>query len=153
MVLFPYVISILLLWPDSSCHALSFTGLRPSGMYTLAYTQPSLWLVYCIISQIQRLTQALRFLGPLAYTRTPNYSTPMLLFSSHYHYNAIRATYQRIDLQALFAARPDCAFWFTFRSWVYGHALITLTIGFASAAMALSSRQSSHNILITGSHM
>ena len=68
MVLFPYVISILLLWPDSSCHALSFTGLRPSGMYTLAYTQPSLWLVYCIISQIQRLTQARRFLGPLAYT-------------------------------------------------------------------------------------
>ena len=37
-------------------------------MYTLIYTPPSLWLVYCIISQIQRLTQARRFLSPLAYT-------------------------------------------------------------------------------------
>ena len=148
MVLSPYVIWILLIWPDASCHALSFTGLRPPGMYTLVYTQPSLWLVYCIISQIQRLMQARRFLGPLAYTDAQLLNAHVLVFLA-----SVMRFAQHIDLQALFAARPDCAFWFTFRSWFSATRSLHSRLAFASAAMALSSRQSSHNILITGSHM
>ena len=144
---------ILLIWPDVSCHALSFTGLRPSGMYALACMPPALWLDYCILSQIQRLTQARRFPGPLAYTRTPNYSTPMLLFSSHHHH------YVQCDSRNILIYRPFlppgliAPFGFRFVRGFRSTRSLYSRLAFASAAMALSSRQSSHNILITGSHM
>ena len=60
---------------------------------------------------------------------------------------------QRIDLQALLPPGLIAPFGFRFVRGFRSTRSLYSRSAFASAAMALSSRQSSHNILITGSHM
>ena len=115
MVLFPSVpiIGILFmagcLLPRSEFHGVA------TAWHVHTRIHAALIMAYCILSQIQWLMQTRRFLSPLAYTDAQLLNAHAFVFLASPL--CVMRFAQRIDLQTLFAARPDCAFWFTFRSW------------------------------------